>query len=134
MELGPGLGALTRSLAELYPTNLLAVDVDPRAVAVLQKDLPNLKVRLQDLLTLNHAEAELFGIFGVVLQVTPCINPNDELIQDGFLTAHLPRQCWVLQWRKHAKTIMVYTGAICLIRPLQLVGFLIDLHIDMFDI
>lgn len=62
------------------------------------------------------------------------INPNDELIQDGFLTAHLPRQCWVLQWRKHAKTIMVYTGAICLIRPLQLVGFLIDLHIDMFDI
>ena len=62
------MGALTRSLAELYPTNLLAVDVDPRAVAVLQKDLPNLKVRLQDLLTLNHAEAELFGIFGVVLQ------------------------------------------------------------------
>lgn len=59
LELGPGLGALTRSLAELYPTNLLAVDVDPRAVAVLQKDLPNLKVRLQDLLTLNHAEAEL---------------------------------------------------------------------------
>lgn len=59
MELGPGLGALTRSLAELYPTNLLAVDVDPRAVAVLQKDLPNLKVRLQDLLTLNHAEVKL---------------------------------------------------------------------------
>lgn len=59
LELGPGLGALTRSLAELYPTNLLAVDVDPRAVAVLQKDLPNLKVRLQDLLTLNHAEVKL---------------------------------------------------------------------------
>lgn len=56
LELGPGLGALTRSLAELYP-QLLAVDVDPRAVAVLQKDLPNLKVWLQDLLTLNHAEA-----------------------------------------------------------------------------
>ena len=60
LELGPGLGALTRFLAELFPTSkLLAVDIDPRAVQRLQKDMPELQVRFQDLLTLNHSEVKL---------------------------------------------------------------------------
>lgn len=60
LELGPGLGALTRFLAELFPASkLLAVDIDPRAVERLRTDMPELQVRLQDLLTLNHSEVKL---------------------------------------------------------------------------
>ena len=60
LELGPGLGALTRFLAELFPASkLMAVDIDPRAVERLRTDMPELQVRLQDLLTLNHSEVKL---------------------------------------------------------------------------
>lgn len=55
VELGPGLGALTRSLVAQFP-RMLAVDVDPRAVNVLRQDLPSLQVWQEDLLKLDHAD------------------------------------------------------------------------------
>ncbi|CAJ1372819.1 unnamed protein product [Effrenium voratum] len=55
VELGPGLGALTRLLAAEFPT-MVAVEVDSRAVEALARDLPKLRVRHQDLLQLDHRE------------------------------------------------------------------------------
>ncbi|CAK9079955.1 N'-adenosyl(rRNA) dimethyltransferase), partial [Durusdinium trenchii] len=55
LELGPGLGALTQLLVSSFP-RMVAVEVDPRAVEILRKDLPKLEVRLQNMLKLNYSE------------------------------------------------------------------------------
>lgn len=49
VEIGPGTGALTAALLERYP-NLVALEVDDRAVAHLRETLPRLDVRHQDVL------------------------------------------------------------------------------------
>lgn len=49
VEIGPGTGALTEVLAARHP-RLTALEVDPRAVALLAKTLPTLDIRHQDVL------------------------------------------------------------------------------------
>lgn len=49
VELGPGPGALTRVLYRRYP-QMLAVEIDPRAVTLLTTDMPKLTVVLSDVL------------------------------------------------------------------------------------
>jgi 16S rRNA (adenine1518-N6/adenine1519-N6)-dimethyltransferase len=49
VEIGPGMGALTGLLLDSYP-DLIALEVDPRAVAVLQAQYPSLDVREADVL------------------------------------------------------------------------------------
>lgn len=49
VEIGPGTGALTALLAERFP-DLVALEVDERAVAVLRERMPSLDVRTVDVL------------------------------------------------------------------------------------
>jgi 16S rRNA (adenine1518-N6/adenine1519-N6)-dimethyltransferase len=49
IEIGPGTGALTASLHKLYP-DMLAVEVDPRSIELLKKDIPGLNILHQDVL------------------------------------------------------------------------------------
>ncbi len=52
VEIGPGTGRLTRDLVRSYP-NLIAVEIDKRAVELLRKEMPDLDVRHQDILKLE---------------------------------------------------------------------------------
>ena len=49
VELGPGPGALTRVLYRMYP-EMLAVEIDPRAVELLSTAMPKLTVVQSDVL------------------------------------------------------------------------------------
>lgn len=52
VEIGPGTGKLTELLLETYP-DLVAVEVDERAVAYLREEFPELDVREADVLELD---------------------------------------------------------------------------------
>mmetsp|Transcript_2053 Transcript_2053/g.4324 ORF Transcript_2053/g.4324 Transcript_2053/m.4324 type:complete len:438 (+) Transcript_2053:242-1555(+) len=52
VEIGPGMGALTRVLVKRYP-RMTAVEIDQRAVAFLGEKLPDLKVLHQDVLLVD---------------------------------------------------------------------------------
>lgn len=61
VELGPGAGALSRVLHERYP-DMLAIELDDRAVALLAESLPALTVLKSDVLQVDYrAVAELRG-------------------------------------------------------------------------
>ncbi|CAM9870352.1 unnamed protein product, partial [Pylaiella littoralis] len=61
LELGPGTGALTQVLHERFP-DMLAVDIDQRAVELLGNSLPSLNVVMSDVLQLDYTKlAELRG-------------------------------------------------------------------------
>ena len=49
VEIGPGMGALTRLLIERYP-DLAVIEVDDEAVAHLRAEFPNLDIRHEDVL------------------------------------------------------------------------------------
>jgi len=53
VELGPGLGAITQRVHGSFPS-MAAVEIDPRAVAVLRQSMPTLDVFEQDLLTVDY--------------------------------------------------------------------------------
>jgi len=58
VEIGPGIGALTKRLVQVYPQGLTAIEVDARAVAFLNSkkdELPGLTIVHQDVLTVNWA-------------------------------------------------------------------------------
>lgn len=55
VEVGPGLGALTSRLIELYP-NMLTVEIDRRAVEYLNHYFPTLDVRHADVLKMDWPE------------------------------------------------------------------------------
>lgn len=52
VEIGPGIGALTGSLMERFPT-FTAIEIDDRAVALLRDEHPDLDVRHQDILDVD---------------------------------------------------------------------------------
>eukprot|EP00640_Fibrocapsa_japonica_P003561 CAMPEP_0113942962 /NCGR_PEP_ID=MMETSP1339-20121228/14978_1 /TAXON_ID=94617 /ORGANISM="Fibrocapsa japonica" /LENGTH=292 /DNA_ID=CAMNT_0000947661 /DNA_START=199 /DNA_END=1077 /DNA_ORIENTATION=+ /assembly_acc=CAM_ASM_000762 len=52
VELGPGMGALTRELIKRYPA-MTAIEVDPRAIEQLNEALPDLTVIHSDVLQVN---------------------------------------------------------------------------------
>ncbi len=54
VEIGPGPGALTGLLQAAYPA-MTALEVDPRAVALLRERFPGLDVRQQDVLAVDWA-------------------------------------------------------------------------------
>ncbi len=65
LEIGPGLGVLTRRLADLAAF-VTSVEIDPKLVNLLHEtldDKPNVKVISQDFMKLNHADllTEAFG-------------------------------------------------------------------------
>jgi len=55
LELGPGLGALTRTLHAEYP-QMMVVELDDRAVVLLRQDMPLLEIRHQNMLELSYSE------------------------------------------------------------------------------
>lgn len=55
IEIGPGTGALTKRLIEKYPRTEV-IEIDERAVAVLQKELPELTIHQKDVLKVNWPE------------------------------------------------------------------------------
>ena len=67
VEIGPGTGALTEHLLERFP-DLVALEVDPRAVAYLRAHFPALDVREADVLAVDWAAlaAERGGRLAVV--------------------------------------------------------------------
>ncbi|CDJ44761.1 dimethyladenosine synthase, putative [Eimeria tenella] len=52
VEVGPGTGALTRLLYPLFP-DMLAVEIDPRAISLLSQRLPGLQMLHEDVLQVN---------------------------------------------------------------------------------
>ena len=54
VEIGPGTGALTGLLLARFP-DLVAIEVDDRAVALLREAHPTLDVRQQDVLKVDWA-------------------------------------------------------------------------------
>ncbi len=52
VEIGPGRGALTTDLHNLYP-DMIAVEVDPRSVALLTEKYPDLDIREMDVLKVD---------------------------------------------------------------------------------
>lgn len=69
VEIGPGTGALTEHLLELYPS-MIAVEVDERAVEFLNQKYPELDVRQRDVLDVDWAELTL-GKRGYVIGNLP---------------------------------------------------------------
>jgi len=66
LEVGPGLGVLTKQLAESY-TDLIAVDADRDMIAVLAKSLSHVKTIEGDFLKLDFKDifnGKAFGIIG----------------------------------------------------------------------
>lgn len=55
VEIGPGTGALTRSLHERHP-DMIALEVDQRAIEVLKRDIPGLTILHQDVLDVDWVE------------------------------------------------------------------------------
>ncbi|CAM9162922.1 unnamed protein product, partial [Ectocarpus sp. 13 AM-2016] len=61
LELGPGTGALTQVLHERFP-DMLAVDIDQRAIELLGSNMPSLNAVMSDVLQLDYTKlAELRG-------------------------------------------------------------------------
>jgi len=57
VEIGPGTGAVTRQLILKHP-DLEVIEIDPRAIEVLKKEFPTLKIHHQDVLDTHW---ECFG-------------------------------------------------------------------------
>lgn len=55
IEIGPGTGALTRSLHARHP-DMIALEVDQRAIEVLKKDIPGLNILHKDVLDADWGE------------------------------------------------------------------------------
>ncbi len=49
VEIGPGTGAVTRELIQQHP-DLEVIEIDPRAIEVLKREFPTLKIHHQDIL------------------------------------------------------------------------------------
>eukprot|EP00903_Cladosiphon_okamuranus_P012074 g11335.t1 len=61
LELGPGAGALTQVLHERFP-DMLAVDIDQRAIELLGSSMPSLNAVMSDVLQLDYTKlAKLRG-------------------------------------------------------------------------
>ena len=98
VELGPGPGALTRVLHRRYP-EMLAVEIDSRAVAVLNEALPNLRVVQSDVLQVDWtALAELRGgplsVIGnlpyhITSQILFCLLDNHRAVRQAVVTMQL---------------------------------------------
>ena len=57
IELGPGAGALTDRLVELYGTDIVrAIEIDERSIGILQKKHPELQVRHADILQVDYPQ------------------------------------------------------------------------------
>lgn len=68
VEIGPGTGALSRTLLPLFP-DMRAIEIDQRAVALLNEKLPDFNVRHQDALTYDwftHANQSSQGHISIV--------------------------------------------------------------------
>lgn len=60
VELGPGAGALTDKLVEVYGVHALTcIEIDPRSVQLLQTKHPMLDVRLEDVLQVDYSQLAL---------------------------------------------------------------------------
>lgn len=55
VEIGPGTGALTKPLHALHP-DMIVVEVDPRAIEVLNKAIPGLHILHKDVLDVDWGE------------------------------------------------------------------------------
>jgi ribosomal RNA small subunit methyltransferase A len=68
IELGPGAGALTDKLVEIYGASAVtAIEIDPRSVELLQAKHSGLDVRLRDVLQVDY--------LGVMLEKQPVHQP-----------------------------------------------------------
>lgn len=57
VELGPGAGALTDRLVELYGTDVVqCIEIDERSIGILNKKHPDLQVTHADILQVNYPE------------------------------------------------------------------------------
>jgi 16S rRNA A1518/A1519 N6-dimethyltransferase RsmA/KsgA/DIM1 with predicted DNA glycosylase/AP lyase activity len=98
VELGPGPGALTQLLHRRYP-DMLAVEIDPRAVAMLGKNLPGLKVIESDVLqvdwtALANVRGGQLSVIGnlpyhITSQILFCLIDNHLAIQQAVVTMQL---------------------------------------------
>lgn len=70
IEIGPGTGALTKGLIEKYE-DVHAIEVDKRAVEILQKELPSLNIHHQDILQVNWKELAIPGGYTYIVGNLP---------------------------------------------------------------
>ena len=95
LEIGPGLGTLTRLLAE-RAGRVIAVELDQRLVEVLRQtvaDLPNVEIIHGDVLELNPADL-LERHMGSQLLAADCVQPSVASRRQAAGSAPLPPQSW----------------------------------------
>lgn len=98
VEIGPGPGGLTRSILELTPTKLTAIELDPRCIEALtdvQSLYPNLEIRQQDALQLdmNDLGQDLIVIANLPYNISTALLLN-------WLETHGTFKCLVLMFQK----------------------------------
>lgn len=101
MEIGPGTGALTRHLFAKYP-EMVAVEVDDRAIEVLYGEMPFLQIIKQDILKVDWASFE---------QLLPEQKRTKQ--QDWYVVGNLPYYITspilfrLLEWRERVSEAVV---------------------------
>ncbi len=98
LEIGPGLGTLTRLLAE-RAGRVIAVELDQRLVEALRQtatakaDLPNVEIIRGDILEMNPADL-LERHVGSQLLAVGCVQPSVASRRQAAGSAPLPSQSW----------------------------------------
>jgi ribosomal RNA small subunit methyltransferase A len=98
VELGPGAGALSRVLVARHP-NMVAIEIDKRAVEVLAESLPSLTVLESDVLQVDYrALAALRGGPLVVIGNLPYYITSQILFSFVDCAPTVRRACVTMQW------------------------------------
>ena len=98
VEIGPGMGALTRVLVRKYP-RMTAIEIDDRSVKFLNEKLPGLSVLNEDIMTFNWEKlaAEKGGKLNVVANLPYYITSQ---VLFGLADAHkvINKAVVTMQW------------------------------------
>jgi 16S rRNA A1518/A1519 N6-dimethyltransferase RsmA/KsgA/DIM1 with predicted DNA glycosylase/AP lyase activity len=96
IEIGPGTGALTRSLYARHP-DMIALEVDLRAIEVLKRDMPGLDIRHQDVLDVDWGDITS-GCPPPSLLSPPPPPPDSPSSATFPITSHPPSysMCWII--------------------------------------
>lgn len=108
LEIGPGLGALTHKLKEIY--NLHCVEIDPILVKILKENYRDLLIFNLDILDfLDHQKENLYSFFVGNL---PYYITTDILVKILLLRFRKPKRCIFLVQKEYAQKLLERNNSI----------------------